>query len=255
MKTKHIQLFTLLGVLLLLSNCASSKKIEYFQEVEGLVISDSISDFAAQIKTGDLLYINVTATNAEAAIPFNLYETPILSNSVANARPIAYLVDDDGRINFPVLGKLDIAGFTTKQLTKVLEDQLIEYITDPTINIRFANFRVSVLGEVKTPGAYPVSNERLSVIEAISLAGDLTIYGKRESVLLIRIEDGKKEFITLDLTNKKLFDSPYYNLKQNDVIYVPPNKTRVNSSAIGPNTSVIISSISLLIALLAIIIR
>lgn len=255
MKTKRIQLFTLLGVLLLISNCASSKKIEYFQEVEGLVISDSISAFAAQIKTGDLLYINVTATNAEAAIPFNLYETPILTNAVANAKPVAYLVDDDGRINFPVLGKLDIRGLTTKQLTKALEDQLIEYITDPTINIRFANFRVSVLGEVKTPGAYLVSNERLSVIEAISLAGDLTIYGKRESVLLIRIDHGKKEFITLDLTNKKLFDSPYYNLKQNDVIYVPPNKTRVNSSAIGPNTGVIISSISLLIALMAIIIK
>ncbi|WP_405292411.1 polysaccharide biosynthesis/export family protein [Algibacter sp. Ld11] len=241
--------------LFLLNSCASSKDIQYFQNVEDGVLKDSTSAFGAKIQSGDLLFINVSAINAEAALPFNLYETPMLQTAVSGAKPIPYLVDDDGNINFPVLGKLKIAGLTTKQLIKKLEVDLVEYITKPTINIRFANFRVSVLGEVAKPGSYQVLNERISVMEAISLAGDLTIYGQRDNILLVRIENGEKTFTTLDLTNKDLFNSPYYNLKQNDIIYISPNKTKVNSSAVGPNTGVIISSASLLITVLALIIK
>lgn len=255
MKRINLYFLTIISFLLLLNGCASSKKIQYFQDIKGVVLKDSMTTFGAKIQTGDMLFINVSATNAEAALPFNLYDTPILQNSTSNAEPIAYLVDEDGRINFPVLGKLGVAGLTTKQLTKKLEDNLVEYINSPIINIRFANFRVSVLGEVQSPGSFQVLNERISVIEAIGLAGDLTIYGQRKNVLLIRIENGTKEFITLDLTNKRLFDSPYYNLKQNDIIYITPNKTKINASAVGPNTGIIISSASLLIAILAIIIK
>jgi polysaccharide export outer membrane protein len=241
--------------LLLANSCASSKDIQYFQNVENEVLIDSTSTFSAKIQSGDLLYINVTTINAEAALPFNLYESPKLQNSNSIGKPLPYLVDDDGNINFPVLGKLKIVGLTTKELTNKLEMDLEEYITNPTINIRFDNFRVSVLGEVVKPGAYQVLNERISVIEAIGLAGDLTIYGQRDNVLLVRIENGEKIFTTLDLTNKNIFNSPYYNLKQNDIIYVSPNKTKVNSSAVGPNTSVIISSASLLITVLALILK
>jgi len=211
--------------------------------------------FGATIQSGDLLFINVSAINPEAAIPFNLYETPIVQNSVGNTKPISYLVDDAGYINFPVLGDLKVDGLTTKKLVKKLETDLAEYISKPTINIRFANFRVSVLGEVARPGTFQVTNERISIIEAIALAGDLTIYGQRTNVLLVRIENGEKVFIPIDLTSKALFNSPYYNLKQNDIVYISPNKTRVNASTIGPNTSVIISSASLLITLLALIIK
>ena len=255
MKKHNIQFLIIVGILILLSSCASSKKIEYFQDIEGIKLQDTITNLEATFQVGDLLYINVSATNAEAAIPFNLYETPIIKNAIASAKPVAYLVNADGDINFPVLGKIQVEGLTTKQLTSKIEDILVGYINNPIINIRYANFKVSVLGEVNNPGSFPVLNERLTVIEALGLAGDLTIYGKRESVLLIRVEDGKKEFITLDLTNKKLFDSPYYNLKQNDVVYVMPNKTKVNASAVGPNTGVIISSVSVLIALLTVIIK
>ncbi|WP_159018157.1 polysaccharide biosynthesis/export family protein [Algibacter sp. L3A6] len=241
--------------LLLFNSCASSKDIQYFQNVEDGVLKDSTAAFGAKIQSGDLLTINVSTINAEAALPFNLYETPMLQGAAASAKPIPHLVDDDGVINFPVLGKLKVAGLTTKQLTKKLEVDLVEYITNPTINIRFDNFRVSVLGEVAKPGSYQVLNERISVIEAIGLAGDLTIYGQRDNVLLVRIENGEKTFTTLDLTNKNLFNSPYYNLKQNDIIYISPNKTRVNSSAVGPNTGVIISSASLLITVLALILK
>jgi len=256
---KHIfpTLLISLGALLLLNSCATTKNIQYFQSPEDSVIENTPVAFGATIQSGDLLFINISATEAEAALPFNLYETPILSTGGAISKPISYLVDDEGTINFPVLGPLQVAGLTTKQLIQQLETDLIETenITNPIINIRFANFRVSVLGEVNSPGTFLVSNERISIIEALALAGDLTIYGQRTNVQLIRIEDGKKVFIPIDLTKKDLFSSPYYNLKQNDIIYVTPNKTRVNAAAIGPNTGVIMSSASLLITILALILK
>ncbi|WP_246124803.1 polysaccharide biosynthesis/export family protein [Algibacter pacificus] len=255
MKQIFPTLLITVSVLLLFNSCAPAKNIQYFNTPEDQVLKNVAAAFEATIQSGDLLFINVSAINAEATIPFNLYETPVFQNYVGNTKPISYLVDDDGYINFPVLGPLHVAGLTTKQLVQKLETDLIEYINNPTINIRFANFRVSVLGEVARPGSFKVTNERISIIEAIALAGDLTIYGQRTHVLLIRVENGEKVFIPIDLTKKDLFNSPYYNLKQNDIIYIAPNKTRVNAAAVGPNTSVIISSASLLITLLALILK
>lgn len=250
LKKTILKIVPFLGVILLVS-CASPKKIVYFQDIEGVTVKDTILNFEPTIEVGDMLSINVSATDAEAAIPFNLYEAPVLGNSISNATPINYLVNVNGVINFPILGAVEVAGFTTNELTHKFDKILTDYITNPILNIRITNFKVSVLGEVNSPGSIEVLNERISIIEAIGLAGDLTIYGKRKSILLIREAEGKKEFITLDLTNKKMFDSPYYYLKQNDVIYVAPNKTKVNASAVGPNTGVILSSVSVLIALLA----
>ncbi|KAB1067848.1 polysaccharide export protein [Tamlana haliotis] len=255
-KTLH-RLFSLYSLLimgsLLLGSCVSTKKIEYFQGLESSDLETQINFSEPKIQAGDLIYINITAANAEAALPFNLYQTPIVG-AVASAQPQAYLVDPDGNINIPVLGKIHIAGLSTKALTSKLETELEQYLTNPVINIRFENFRVSVLGEVNNPGAISVLNERMSVIEAITIAGDLTIYGKRDAVLLIRTENGVKQHITLDLTQKDLLESPYFYVKQNDIIYVTPNKTRINSSAVGPNTSVIFSSISVLLAVIALLI-
>lgn len=247
MKKQLIHYFSLLSFLLLLGSCVSSKKIEYFQDTEDQALDTSVTLVDPQIQIGDLININITATNAEAALPFNLYSTPMVGTTGAR-EPLPYLVDTDGKINFPVLGKLEIVGLTTKELTKKLEALLVGYISDPVINIRFANFRISVLGEVNRPGAYPILNEHMSVVEAISLAGDLTIYGKRDAILLIRTVNGEKKQVYLDLTKKDILDSPYYYLKQNDIVYVVPNKTKVNASAVGPNTSVIFSSISILLA-------
>jgi polysaccharide export outer membrane protein len=237
--------------MLLFSSCASSEKIVYFQDVEGIEFQDSILNFQPQIQIGDLLYINVSATNAEAAIPFNLFETPSVAGGMGSGDPLQYLVNVDGAINFPILGKVHVKGYTTQELIEKFEKILTEYINNPVINLRITNFKVSVLGEVMTPGSINVPNERITIIEAIGMAGDLSIYGQRETVLLIREINGSKEFITLNLTNKKIFDSPYYFLKQNDVIYVTPNKTKINASAVGPNTGIIISSLSLLLAVVA----
>ena len=254
-KKNTIQLLVVFSVIQLVCSCASREKIVYFQDIEGEEQKDSILSSEPTLQVGDLLYINISSTDAEAALPFNLYELPILGNMISSTRPQAYLVNSDGNINFPVLGKLSVEGFTTLQLTLILEKELKDYIVTPIINIRLTNFKVSVLGEVTRPGVFEVINERLSIIEALTLAGDLTIYGNRESIMLIRERDGKKEFTSIDLTDKRLFNSPHYYLRQNDILYVSPNKTRVNSSKIGPNAGIIIASVSVIVAVLAIIIK
>ena len=250
---KYLKLgFQIISIALLTASCKSSKKIVYFQETEGLTVKDSLVIFEPEIQVGDFLAINVSALDAEAALPFNLFETPVMVNTIANLVPITYLVNPDGIIFFPVIGELKVGGLTTKQLNIKLTKILESYIKSPIVNIRLTNFKVMVLGEVARPGSYSVQNERISIIEAIGLAGDLTIYGERKNVLLIREQNGIRMQIDVDLTNKQLFDSPYFYLSQNDVIYVQPNKTRVNSSAVGPNTSIILSGLSILISLLAI---
>lgn len=241
----------LFGMILLFSSCVSSKKMVYFQDTENSQLKETIVNFEPKIQAGDLISINVSALEAEAALPFNLYETA----SVTNPKPLTYLVDSDGEINFPVVGSLKVAGFTTKELTRNVTSKLTEYLVKPIVNIRLVNFKVTVMGEVKSPGTYTIPNERITIIEALGLAGDLNIQGKRSTVMLIREQEGKRTFVTMDLTNKKLFNSPYYYLAQNDVLYVEPNKTKINSSVVGSNTSVIISTVSILITLLAILTR
>jgi polysaccharide export outer membrane protein len=249
---KYLSLFS---AAILLNSCASPEKIVYFQDSEGQVINDTLINFEPEIQFGDILAINVSAIEAEAAIPFNLYETPNISERFSNPKPLTYLVNIDGDIQFPVIGTLKVGGLTTKQIVDKLTKVLVDYIKNPIINIRLVNFKVSVLGEVKNPGTYIVENERISIIEAIGLAGDLTIHGKRKSVMLIREIEGKRTFVTIDLTQKALFNSPHYYLSQNDVVYVAPNKTKINASAVGTNTGVLVSSASILIALIALIIR
>lgn len=246
---------SILSIILLFVSCASPEKIVYFQEIEGVTINDSLINYEPEIQIGDILAINVSAVDAEAAIPFNLYETPMVGNITSSAKPITYLVDSNGDINFPVIGKFKVEGLTTKETNDTLTNVLEAYIKNPIINIRLTNFKVTVMGEVAKPGTYTVPNERISILDALGLAGDLTIYGERKNVMIIREKNGKRITVNLDLTNKQLFNSPYFYLSQNDVVYVEPNKTKVNGSAVGPNTGVIISSISILISLVAILIK
>ncbi len=247
-------LLTLLCIISL-SSCVSSKKILYFQDGTTPVTTETLQVFEPKIQTGDLLSINISAMNAEAALPFNLYETPIIGNYATNLKPLDYLVNAQGDINFPVLGTLKVAGMTTLELTSSLTEQLIKYLKEPIVNIRIVNFKVSVLGDVLRPGAFNVANERITIVEALGLAGDLTIQANRSTVILMREAEGERKFISIDLTNKDLFKSSYYYMAQNDVLYVAPNKTKINSSGVGTNTGIIISSLSLLITLVAIIIK
>jgi polysaccharide export outer membrane protein len=255
MKNNSSFIIQIVLLVVLTTSCVSKKKIVYFQDAEGVEVATKLINFEPKIQQGDVLAINVSAVDAEAAIPFNLYETPMIGVTSSNAKPLTYLVNTDGEINFPVIGKVKVAGYSTKDFTKILTTQLADYITKPIVNVRLTNFKITVLGEVKSPGAYPVTNERISIVEAIGLAGDLTIQGKRTEVTLIREQQGERKIVTLDLTSKALFNSPYFYLAQNDVIYVAPNKSKINSSGVGTNTSVILSSISTLISLIAIITR
>lgn len=246
---------TAVAIVLLISmgSCVAKKEMLYLQDAEGINEIEAIVKVEPKIQQDDLLAINVSALDAEAALPFNLFEAGGAATSVA--KPITYLVNSDGDINFPVLGKIKVEGFTTKEITNHLTEALAVYIKNPIVNSRLTNFKVTVLGEVKSPGTYPVPNERISILEAIGLAGDLTIQGKRKTVVLIREQNGKRTFVDIDLTSREMLNSPYFYLAQNDVLIVEPNKSKINSSAVGANTGIILSSISFLISIVAIIIR
>jgi polysaccharide export outer membrane protein len=165
-----------------------------------------------------------------------------------------YLVNAEGYIEFPVLGKLKVGGLSRSEVIKMLQDKISVYIKNPMINFRIMNFKVSVQGEVTAPGTYTVDSERITLIEALSKAKDLTIYGKRNNILIIREINGVKSYNRIDITKADFIDSPFYYLAQNDVVYVEPNKNKINGAAIGPNTGVIISISSLLITLITLII-
>ncbi|WP_317173616.1 polysaccharide biosynthesis/export family protein [Flavobacterium sp. ANB] len=213
-----------------------------------------INSYEVKIQPDDLLMIIVSAEDPEIAIPFNLSTVTIANPNkleMAGGQQIiqSYLVDQAGMINFPVLGKLQVGGLTRSEVLKLLKDKIGVYIKNPIINLRITNFKISLQGEVNLPGTYTISSERVTLIEALSMAKDLTIYGKRDNILVIREVNGEKSYNRVDITKSDFINSPFYYLAQNDVIYVEPNKTKVNASAVGPNTAVIISAISILVSL------
>ncbi len=247
-KKHYFKQIIILVLVSFISGCASAEKIDYFQETDGPNLDDSITNYEPIIQFGDILTINVSSLEPDVALPFNIFETQ--NNGIA--RPLPYIVNASGYINFPSIGKFMVAGLTITGITEELNTKLLPFLNDPIINIRLLNFKVSVIGEVRQPGSYTILNERINIVEALALAGDLTIYGKRSSITLIREQNGKRTFIDIDITNKALFNSPYFYLTQNDIIYVKANKTRVNSSSVGPSTLLLVSSISILISLVAI---
>lgn len=248
---KNSKLFLIFLLASFLTGCASSKKINYFQDRDNAALKEAIVNYEPVIQYGDMLSITVSSIEPELAAPYNLFE--MQDNRMM--RQIPYLVNIDGEINFPVFGMIKVAGLTTIEAIDKLTGILKKDLNNPTVSVQIFNFKVSVLGEVTNPGSYTIENERINVLEAVALAGDLTIYGKRKTVTLIREKNGTREIVPIDLTKKELFNSPYYYLSQNDIIYVESNKTRVNSSKVGPNTSIIVSALSILIALAAILIN
>jgi len=251
MKLHTYHKFALLLLPFLIFSCASKKDMVYLQGIENAKSYDANTNYEPKLKPDDLLSIIIAAENPELTVPFNLpaiqgnYEINNNQNGIKT-----YLIDNAGFIDFPVLGKVKLGGLTRTEAHKTLEKQLSEYIKNPGINLRILNYKISVIGEVTKPGSYTIPSERITVLEAISLAGDLTIYGKRDNILVIHEEDGKKTYTRVDITNAEVLNSPAYYLTQNDVVLVEPNKTKLNSSVIGPNTTVILGSITVLISLL-----
>ena len=239
-------------LLQLVASCVSRKEIVYFQNLpEQLAQLESVqSNF--KIKPNDILSITVSAYDPIAVKPFNLV---LESSGGVLAQNQGYLTGADGTINFPVLGKIKVAGLTRAELSDELTKRISEYILEPIVTINILNFKVSVLGAVNQPGTYAVQGERVTLPEAISLAGDLSIYGKRDNVLVLRETNGKKDYAYLDLRDAKIMESEFYYLQQNDLIYVEPNKAAVQQSAFSSTTGLLVSIASLIITIIVVFIK
>lgn len=245
------KVLTCLLVLFLFASCHSYKKVPYLQDAD-VVAQEAQSGnlYDAKIMPKDLLTIVVSCTSPELAVPFNL-TVPSAGNSNSQSAPQAYLVDNEGIINFPVLGELKVSGLTKKQTEQLIVEKLKPYIKDtPIVTVRMINYKISVIGEVASPGTFTISNEKVNLFEALAMAGDMTVYGLRENVKLIRENaDGKQEIITLDMSKAESILSPYYWLQQNDIVYVTPNKTKARNSGVGNSTSLWFSATSVIVSL------
>ena len=233
---KLLMPIVLLVAVLTLFSCGGIKQFAYYQNIDTLDLSSSKGLFDAKIMPKDGLVITVNTTDPRAAVPFNLNTGN--NNNIANAKESTYLVDNNGYINFPIIGLVKVSGLTKRECEAVIHDRIKPYMAEkenPIITVRMSSFRVCVYGEVNKPGEFVVETEKISLPEALAQAGDLTIYGKRQNVLLI-------------------IKSPYYYLQQNDQIYVEPNKTKKRNSVIGSSTSIWIASISSLTSITSLIV-
>lgn len=254
-------------VVFLLAGCKASREIIYLQDAGQKAVfipSDETSIPEPVIKIGDLLSITVNSNTPEAAQPFNLPIYPVpraesAYNIGSSSGGISggqgglqnYLVDVEGKIIFPVIGKLYVAGMTKSQLSDLIKNRIYpRYINEePIILIRYAGFKVTVIGEVGRPGVIQVNNEKITILEALAQAGDITMFGLRDNILLIREKDGKRETIRLDIRDKNILNSPYYFLQQDDVLYVQPNEVKINNTAFSSTLSIPVSVLGTLSSL------
>ncbi len=251
--------YFLLSVFLItaLSSCLNTKKIAYFNDVQDSIRIASPAGLEPVIREKDILSISVSSLSSEATVIFN---TPNMSapGGTSGAQTSGYMVSQDGTIRFPILGDIPAAGMTQKQLANNLSQLLTDkkLLYDPIVTVRFLNFRVTVLGEVNRPGVVNVPGEQISILEAIGMAGDLTIYGLRDNVILIRQEGEDKLVTRLNLNTSGILQSPYFFLKSNDVIYVEPGKAKVASSDRTQQLlPIIFSGISVAVVILSILIK
>lgn len=245
------------AALMVMSSCGSSKDVAYFQNSDTVDLSASQVLYDARIMPKDQLTITVSATNDVAAVPFNMtVPTPYTVNarsSYSQAMLQTYLVDNEGKINFPIVGELHVGGLTKSEAENMIRAKIMPYMSEaenPIVTVRMTGYQISVIGEVSRPGTFTVSREKITVLEALAQAGDLTIYGVRNNVQLIREDsEGRKSIHFLNLNDANLINSPYYYMQQNDVLYVTPNKVKAQNSSVGSMTTLWFSATSILISL------
>ena len=250
---------------LLLAACQSYKKVPYFQNVEVVnEVEQQEKLYDAKIMPKDLLTIVVSCTNPELAIPFNLTVASnagiaVSTSSYVTTQPVLqpYLVDNEGNINFPVLGELKLGGLTKREAEQLIIDKLKPYMKEtPIVTVRMVNYKISVIGEVTRPGTFTISNEKVNLLEALAMAGDMTVYGLRDNVKLIREDaNGKQQIVTLALNKAETILSPYYWLQQNDIVYVTPNKAKARNSDVGNSTSLWFSATSILVSIVSLLVN
>jgi len=253
------------------SACNAWEKVSYFQQggVQAVFDTTVLAAYPDPVvKVGDVLLITVNTNSPEAAIPFNLPLVPVgeasKNYSIGSGANLSYglsmqnyLVESNGEIVFPVLGRLKVANMTKNEVVETIKSAIYPlYLKEePIILVRFVNFKISVLGEVQRPGAFFINNDKVSILDALAMASDLTIYGNRENILLIRENDDKREMVRLDLRDSDLVNSPYFYLQQNDVLYVEPNKSKSRSSLVSSAEMITISVVGTLISLTSLIIN
>jgi polysaccharide export outer membrane protein len=248
---KYRQLVFLL-ILVLATSCSSTQNIVYFQDIQGIKgaeLEHAATYTEPVIQPDDNLSINIFTLNPQTGAIINqAAATPILggnANTAVSQQVTGFVVDKNGEVELALAGKIKVAGLTTYQARELVRERVVKYYNEPNVQLRFANFKVSVLGEVNSPSTYNMPNEKVSITDALSLAGDLTIYGRRDNVLIVRDNNGKKQYQHLDLNSSEIFNSPFYYLRQNDLIYVEPTKAKnvannaVRVQAIGLITSVL----------------
>lgn len=236
--------------LIVLNSCASKSEVVYFQDVSNFETIVNEDNFAPKFKIDDVVSIHISTLNPEASAPFNLFRAPSQSEVTklgGTIQQVDYLVDQSGEIDFPVIGKIKIAGLSPEELRISLREKLTDYLKNPIINIRLQNFQVTILGEVNRPGTYQINGEEITIMEALGLANDITLKGLRKNVLVIRDFNGTKIYHRIDLTSKKAVQSPVYYLTQNDVVIVEPNKSAITSSSLDNRATIAVSIASILI--------
>lgn len=250
---KRIKLL-LLSSMIAMASCTSYKKVPYLQNSEGIDTTIVSGLYDVRIQPKDMLTITISSEKPEAAVPFNLtIPTAVSASSKGlSSQPMlqTYLVDNDGCIDFPTLGRIKVDGLTKRELEMMVQERIKpNFTSDPIVTVRMVNYKVSVLGEVASPGVHTISNEKVNIFEALALSGDLTVYGKRDNIKLIRENtDGTKKIIPINLNDANIIHSPYYYLQQNDILYVEPNKAKARNSDVSNMTSMWFSATSLLMA-------
>lgn len=232
---KYIGIILVAIVSLAFTSCKSTKNVSYFQNADKVTIDLSKNDYSLKLQPTDQLNITISSLVPSATDAYRIIPAPTDGSDFHPA--VNYIVDNNGEIDIPTLGKIKVAGMTTTELKNFIEKEVSKAVADPIVVVKLSSFRVNVLGEVRSPGAKQSISEKYSILDAIADAGDITLYGIKTNVMLIREENGKKEFHTIDLTDANLINSPYFYLKQNDVIYVQPDKVRVVNSEFNQNNS------------------
>ena len=254
-------------VLFFLSSCSSKKKLDYLQNIESVALEASIKNAKSTIQPNDQLVILVTAKDMDVVKPFNqnfssgqILQYSIPSNNAPTQSQTSisgptYVVDSNGNIEFPVIGKINTENKTTEELRDILKKEISKYVVNPQVSVKNTNYKITVLGEVNRPGTYNIPEAQTTVLEVLGLAGDLTIYGNREDILVLRNIDGTMTKERIDLTKADFINSPYFYLKQNDVIIVSPNETKQKTSRLDPNAGIYISVASIVVTILALIFK
>lgn len=250
MKRNHLLLII---CFLTLSSCAQKRNLVYFSTLADQEIELKLQDKSVVIQKNDLLSININSLNPESN---SLFAVTRQSSGMTSVEPTGYRVDQDGGVTLPVIGSFKVEGMTIPQSQDALITELAKYVKEPIVEVQLLNFKVTVIGEVNRPSSFTIPGDHINLLEALGLAGDMTVYGKRENVLIIREENGKRIMKRIDLNNQNILNEPFFNLKQNDIVYVEPDKSK--AIEYSPNTRimpVVIASISAVAVLISAVLR